>query len=327
MRTHPTLPERDNAAAALPRRPRRGLLSELALRPSLYLMVLPGVLFFLIFNYLPMVGLGIAFVDYSPIAPFFGLGSRFVGLENFRFFFTSNEWIRVTLNTFYLNALFISSGLIAQMLLAVGLSETRLQGLKRVSQTLMFLPNFISWTVVSVFSIALFSTKEGLINKLLLMFGGKAVNFYQTASVWPGLLVALRLWKGAGFGTVIYLSTIAGISHEVYEAATIDGASRMGRVRYVTLPLLKTTTAILLIMSIGGIFSGDFGMIYALIGDNPMLRTTTDVIDTYVYRALRLNNDYGMSAAVGLFQSIMGFVFVVCANAVAKKLDPDSALF
>jgi putative aldouronate transport system permease protein len=191
----------------------------------------------------------------------------------------------------------------------------------------MFLPNFISWTVVSVFSIALFSTREGILNKLVLQFGGKAVNYYQVASVWPMILVALRLWKGAGFGTVIYLSTISGISQEVYEAATIDGASRMGRIRYITLPLLKTTTAVLLIMSIGGIFNGDFGMIYALIGDNPMLRNTTDVIDTFVYRALRMNNDYGMSAAVGLFQSVMGFVFVVSANAIAKKLDAESALF
>lgn len=327
MRTQSVLPTRSYTTTASARGTRTGFLRELALHPSLYLMALPGVLFFLIFNYLPMAGLGIAFVDYSPIASFFGLGSRFVGFENFRFFFTSNEWVRITLNTFYLNALFISTGLVTQMLLAVGLNEMRLRGVKRVAQTLMFLPNFISWTVVSVFSIALFSTKEGLINRLLLMFGGKAVNFYQTASVWPGLLVALRLWKGAGFGTVIYLSTIAGISQEVYEAATIDGASRMGRIRYVTLPLLKTTTALLLIMSIGGIFNGDFGMIYALIGDNPMLRSTTDVIDTYVYRSLRLNNDYGMSAAVGLFQSIMGFVFVISANAISKKLDAESALF
>ncbi|MDR2657986.1 MAG: ABC transporter permease subunit [Oscillospiraceae bacterium] len=327
MRAKAFAPALGQGSPASTFRARPGFLHEMALRPSLYLMVLPGVLFFLIFNYLPMVGLAIAFVDYSPIAPFFGLGSRFVGFENFRFFFTSNEWSRITLNTFYLNALFISTGLITQMLLAVGLNEMRVQGVKRVSQTLMFLPNFISWTVVSVFSIALFSTNEGLINKFIMAFGGKSVNFYQTSSVWPGLLVALRLWKGAGFGTVIYLSTIAGISHEIYEAATIDGASRMGRIRYVTLPLLKTTTAILLIMSIGGIFNGDFGMIYALIGDNPMLRSTTDVIDTYVYRALRLNNDYGMSAAVGLFQSIMGFVFVVGANAIAKRLDSESALF
>jgi putative aldouronate transport system permease protein len=290
-------------------------------------LTLPGLLFFIIFNYLPMAGLYIAFVKYTPIAPFFGIGSPFVGLRNFEFFFTSRNWLSITANTMFLNSLFIASGLVVQIILAVSLNEMALKGVKKVTQAFMFLPNFISWTVVSVFSIALFSTNEGLINQFIRAVGGNGINFYQTPSVWPVLLVILRLWKGSGFGTVIYLATISGIDQEIYEAAIIDEAGRLGRIWHITLPMLRTTTAMLLIMNVGGIFYGDFGMIYALVGDNPMLRSTTDVIDVYVYRALRVNNNIGMSSAVGLFQSVIGFITVVLANGIVKRLDPDSALF
>jgi putative aldouronate transport system permease protein len=305
----------------------RTFLQEIVHNRYLYLLTLPGLLFFIIFNYLPMAGLYIAFVKYTPIAPLFGIGSPFVGLRNFEFFFTSRNWLNITANTMFLNSLFIASGLVVQIILAVSLNEMTLKGVKKVTQAFMFLPNFISWTVVSVFSIALFSTNEGLINQFIKALGGEGINFYQTPAVWPVLLVILRLWKGAGFGTVIYLATIAGIDQEIYEAAVIDGAGRLGRIWHITLPMLRTTTAMLLIMSVGGIFYGDFGMIYALVGDNPMLRPTTDVIDVYVYRALRVNNNIGMSSAVGLFQSVIGFITVVLANGIVKRLDPDSALF
>jgi putative aldouronate transport system permease protein len=305
----------------------RSFLREIIHNRYLYLLTLPGLVFFTTFNYLPMAGLYIAFVKYTPLAPFFGIASPFVGFRNFEFFFTSKSWISITLNTLFLNTLFIVSGLAVQIILAVALNEMTLRKTKKVVQAFMFLPNFISWTVVSVFSIALFSTDEGLINQFIRALGGRGISFYQEAAVWPVLLVILRLWKGAGFGTVIYLSTITGIDQEIYEAAIIDGASRLGRIRHITIPLLRTTTAMLLILSVGGIFYGDFGMIYALIGDNPMLRSTTDIIDVYVYRALRINNDIGMSSAVGFFQSVIGFIMVVTANHVVKKLDEDSALF
>jgi putative aldouronate transport system permease protein len=252
---------------------------ELFYNRSLYLLALPGILFFTVFNYLPMAGLYIAFVRYTPIAPFFGLGSPFVGFKNFEFFFTSRNWLIVTANTMFLNALFIFTGLLTQIILAVSLNEMTWKQGKKVSQALMFLPNFISWTVVSVFSIAFFSTNEGIINKVILFFGGRTVNFYQTPGVWPFLLVMLRLWKGAGFGTVIYLSTIAGIDEEMYEAALLDGAGRLKRIWYITLPMLRT------------------------------------------------NNDIGMSSAVGLFQSVLGFITVVIANWLVKRIDKDSALF
>lgn len=301
--------------------------SEIVKNKYLYLLTLPGILFFIIFNYLPMAGLYIAFLDYNPLAGLYGLKSEFVGLANFSFFFTSNDWLLVTFNTLLLNALFIITGIIVQILMAIGLNEINGKYFKRVAQSFMFLPNFLSWTVVAVFATALFATDEGVINHFIGVFGIPKVNFYQDAGVWPALLVFLRLWKSAGFGTVIYLSTISGIDQEMYEAVRIDGASRLQSILYITLPMLKTTTIMLFIMSVGSIFYGDFGMIYALVGDNPLLRPTTDVIDTFVYRALRLNNDIGMSSAVGLFQSVLGFIMVVSANAVTKKLDKDSALF
>lgn len=308
-------------------RKHRGFFYELSINRYLYLLAFPGLLFFFIFNYLPMAGLYIAFLDFNPIAGLFGLGSKFVGMDNFKFFFTSNDWLLVTLNTLFLNALFITSGLAVQIFLAVGLNELGSRPYKRVSQTFMYLPNFLSWTVISVFSMAIFGTDGGLLNNLLTAFGLPGMNFYQNAGLWPGLLVALRIWKGAGFGTVIFLSTITSIDQEIYEAATIDGASRVQSILRITLPMLKKTTVMLLIMNVGWIFYGDFGMIYALVGDNPLLRSTTDVIDTFVYRALRQNNDYGMSSAVGLFQSVVGFVMVVIANSAARVLDRDSALF
>lgn len=302
-------------------------IKEIIKNKYLYLLTLPGILFFIIFNYLPMIGLYIAFIDYNPLAGLYGLKSKFVGLSNFQFFFTSNDWLIVTFNTLLLNILFITTGLFFQILMAIGLNEISNKPFEKLSQSFMFLPNFLSWTVVSVFAGALLSTDQGVINHFLNAIGITSINFYQDESVWPCLLVLLRLWKGVGFGTVIYLSTITGIDQEMYEAAKIDGASRFQSIIYITVPMLKTTTLMLLIMSIGSIFYGDFGMIYALVGDNPMLRDTTDVIDTFVYRALRMNNDIGMSSAVGLFQSVVGFMMVISANAITKKIDKESALF
>lgn len=304
-----------------------GLRYELKKNRWLYLMALPGILFILLFNYAPLAGLYFAFVDYNAISGFFGFGSKFVGLNNFEFFFTSEDWLPVTFNTLYLNTLFISTGLFMQVTMAVLLNELSVKPIQKVSQSLMFLPNFLSWTVVSIFALAFLGTNDGIINKFLLLIGGDKVRFYQDASVWPGILVFLRLWKGVGYGTVIFLAAITGIDQNMYEAAKIDGASRWQCICRLTLPMLRPTVVMMLILSVGSIFNGDFGMIYALVGDNAMLRATTDVIDTYVYRALRTKNDIGMSAAVGLFQSVLGLVMVLLTNATVRKVDKDTALF
>ncbi len=302
-----------------------GFIYEISKNRWLYLLMLPGILFFILFNYLPIGGLYIAFTKFNVLKGIFG--SEFVGFSNFRFFFTSNDWLLVVLNTLYLNALFILSGLIVQVFLAIALSEISGVWFKKVMQTFMFLPNFISWTVVSIMALALFATDEGMVNSVLAALGFQKISFFQDGSVWPVVLVILRLWKSAGFGTVIYLATIAGIEQEMYEAAKIDGASRLQSIRHITIPMLRTTMVMLTILAIGGIFHGDFGMIYAIVGDNPLLKSSTDVIDTFVYRALRRNNDFGMSSAVGLFQSVVGFIMVFMANSLTKKIDRESSLF
>lgn len=312
----------------LPRSPQdRGFFTELRHNKWLYLMMVPGIAFIVIFNYAPLAGLYFAFVDYNAISGFFGFGSKFVGLQNFKFFFTSDSWLQITGNTLYLNALFITTGLFTQVLMAILLNELAIKPFQKAAQSLMFLPNFISWTVVSIFALAIFGTNDGLINQLITSLGGTKINFYQKASVWPTILVCLRLWKGVGYGTVVFLASITGIDTSLYEASRIDGASRFQNIRFITLPLLRPTLVMMLILSVGSIFNGDFGMIYALVGDNPLLRSTTDVIDTYVYRALRTNNDIGMSAAVGLFQSVLGLVTVLATNGIAKRVDKETALF
>jgi putative aldouronate transport system permease protein len=306
---------------------KKGFLRELAVNKWLYGMLAPGLLYFAVFNYLPLAGLYFAFVNYNFMKGPYGFGSEFVGLSNFEFFFTSDQWLPITFNTLYLNFAFLITGLAAQILLAMAINELGGKVFKKVAQSLMFLPNFLSWTVVAIFSLALFGSEGGFVNNALMALGMEPVDFYLTPKIWPGMLILFRLWKGAGFGTVIFLATITGINQEIFEAARIDGANRIKTAWYITLPMLKPTAIMLLIMSMGTIFNGDFSMIYALVGDNTLLRETTDVIDTYVFRALRVNNDIGMSSAVGLFQSAIGFIMVVTVNAIARRVDRDTALF
>ena len=302
-------------------------LRELNKNKGLYMLTIPGIIYFLIFSYLPLVGIYYAFVDYKPMAGWFGLKSKFVGLDNFKYFFASGKWVEITFNTLYLNALFILTGLLAQLLLAVLINEVASKWFKKVSQSFMFLPNFLSWAVVSVFAYALFSTNDGLVNGIIEALGGNRISFYTTPEVWPTVLVLLKIWKGAGYGMVVFLAAITGIDQGVYEAARMDGANRFQQIVHITIPQLKTTVVVLLVLSVGSIFVGDFGMIYAIVGDNPLLYSTTDVIDTFVYRTLRVQNDIGMSTAVGLMQSVLGIIFAVSTNFIAKKLDEGSSVF
>lgn len=272
-----------------------------------------------------MFGIVIAFQDFSPIK---GIrGSEFIGMRNFEFFFTSNDWLKVTYNTLFLNVLFIVTGLACQIAFAIMISEMASKTFKKLVQSFSLLPYFISWPIVAMFSVAFFASEQGLINNTLTAAGASPYDFYQNPDVWPTLLVLLKIWKGTGYGIVIYLATIASIDQEIYEAARIDGASRLQAIRYITLPLLTNTTILLLILAIGRIFYGDFGMIYALIGDNTILYETTDVIDTFVYRALRNYGDMSMSSAIGLYQSLVGFVLVLITNSVVRKLNKDASLF
>lgn len=288
-------------------------------------LTLPAVLWFLVFAYAPMLGLVIAFEKYSPANGIFG--SEFVGLQNFQFFFGSQDFVRVTFNTLYLNALFILATNFVAILMAIALSELKNKYFKKVSQSVIILPHFISWTVVALLIEAFLKTEGGFLNNIIVSFGGEPIKFMQTPGLWPAILTVLRVWQGAGYSSIVYLAAITGFDQSMYEAARVDGATRLQCVTRITLPLLRPTVVLLLLMAVGKIFNGDFGMVYAIVGNNTLLYPTTDIIDTYVYRQLMEQSNMGMSSAVGLWQSIMGFIMVVIMNKVTKKIDSDSALF
>ena len=302
-----------------------GLLYDLKHNKFLLLMLLPGILFFVVFAYLPMIGIVIAFQDFSAATGI--LGSKFVGFENFRFFLGSPDSFRVTFNTLFLNVLFILSSMVVSILIALMLSEVNNKWFKKGTQSLVILPHFISWAVIGLLAEAFLSSDTGFINRTLQSMGLEQISFYKDAAIWPGILTFLNIWQGAGFGSIVYLAAITGIDQEIYEAARIDGSTKLQSIWYITLPLLRSTAVLLLIMSVGKIFNGNFGMIYALVGGNTLLYPTTDIIDTYVYRQLMELGDLGMSSAVGLYQSVLGFIMVNIANWVTRKLSPDSAIF
>lgn len=253
-------------------------------------------------------------------------GSSFNGINNFKFLFATGDIWRITGNTLFLNILFIIFTTAMSVFLAILFSEVKNRKFKRITQTISILPNFVSWTVIALFLDAFIDTNTGMISRALQQMG-VTVDIYSTASYWPSILVFLKIWQGAGYGAIVYIATIVGIDPQIYEAADIDGATRMQKITRITLPILKPTIILMSLFSVGRIFYGDFGMIYALVGDNSLIFSTTDVIDTYVYRMMRTLRNYGMSSATGLFQSVLGFVFILCVNSIARKLEPDSALF
>jgi len=302
-----------------------GFFAEMRRNRSMYLMMTPGILFFLVFAYIPMIGIIIAFQNYNPVLGLFG--SKFVGFDNFAFFFLSGQWKSVMINTLFLNTIFIISGMSMAIFLAVMLSEVGSKYYKKIGQTIMTLPHFIAWPIVGMMLYGILATDSGLINTTLKSFGLERVMFYQEPGVWPPILVLSRIWKGAGWSSIIYLAAITSIDSEIYESARIDGASRFKMIMRITLPLLRPIAVLLLIFNIGGMFSVDFGMIYNLVGDSARLYPTTDVIDTFVFRMLRIAGQPGMAGAVGLLQSFLGFIFVLGANTLARKFSPESAIF
>ncbi|MCL6459554.1 MAG: ABC transporter permease subunit, partial [Gorillibacterium sp.] len=253
--------------------------------------------------------------------------SDWVGLNNFKFFFRGQDWLTITYNTVFFNLAFIITGTILSLSLAIMLTELGKNVAVRVMQSVMILPNFISWPIIGLFSVAFFSADTGVINQLLTSLGLTNIDFYTDQSVWPPILILLNLWKTAGFGAIVYMAAIVGIDKELYEAARIDGASRFQSIFKITLPLLKSTIVLLFLLSLGNIFGGNLDMIYSLVGDNTFLVNRTDTIDTYVFRSLRTSGSLGMTQAIALYQSLVGFILVVTANTVAGKIDKESALF
>ena len=253
--------------------------------------------------------------------------SKWVGLKNFEFFLQSSSAWHVTWNTLKLNILFIVFTTLIALAFSIMLNEIKGMLYKMVIQSTYIFPNFISWIIVSYIVFSFLSTQSGVINISLKNLGLEPVSWYNNAKYWPVILVIIKVWKDAGMTCVIYLASITGIDGSLYEAATIDGANRWQQIKHITLPLLMPTVAILTLLSTGKIFYGDFGMIYALIGDNGLLYATTDVIDTYVFRALRKIGDPSNAMAVGLYQSTVGFILVFSANWITRKLFPEGAIY
>ncbi|WP_068783590.1 ABC transporter permease [Paenibacillus phocaensis] len=300
-------------------------LKHIARNPFLYVMAVPGLLFFLVFSYLPIYGITIAFKDYDFSKGI--TGSKWVGFKNFDYFFTSDDFWTVLRNTLVLNALFILFTTVAAVLIALMFNEIRNKYFKRISQSLIFLPYFMSWIVVGMIVQSMFGGEEPMLNTWLQNLGMEPVNWMFESSLWPAILTVIRVWQGAGYLSIIFLAAITGIPEDLYEAARIDGASKLQIMLRITLPLLVPTIMIMTLLAVGKIFNGDFAMIYAIIGDNSLLYPTTDVIDTFVFRSMRQLHDFGMSSAVGLFQSVMGLIFVLVANGVTRKVSKESALF
>ncbi|WP_319946916.1 ABC transporter permease [Paenibacillus caseinilyticus] len=304
------------------------MILELRKNKWLYAMALPVIVYVFIFSYVPMSAHLLAFKQFMPVKGLWG--SRWVGLDNIKFFFTGPDWLAVTLNTVYLNLLFITAGTVCSLLIALLLNEIRQAFFKKIAQSLVILPHFISIIVINLMVLHFFNGQDGMINGVLRDAGLEAVDWFQTPSVWPWLLTVIFVWKGAGWGSIIYLAAITGFSEEYYESARIDGAKRWQQIWHITLPLLRPTLIVLTLLALGRIFYGDFGLIYGIIGDNSLLFKATDVIDTYTYRSLRdvsNMNSYSNAAAVALFQSVMGFITILLFNGMVRRMDHDSKLF
>ncbi len=291
----------------------------------LLLMALPGIILILIFSYLPMIGLLIAFKDYRFAEGI--LGSAWVGLENFRFLFGTDTAWRITRNTLLMNGLFIATGTVASLTIAILLNEVFISRLTKYYQTLLFFPHFISWVIVSYFVFGFLNVNNGLLNQLLVDWGFDKISWYRSADYWPGILTLAHLWNSVGFGSIVYLAGILGISPEYYEAAKIDGATKWQQTRHITLPMLLPLIIILVLLAIGRIFYADFGLFFFVPRDNAMLYPATDVIDTFVYRSLVELGNISMAAAAGFYQSIVGFGLVILANWIVRKINEDYSLF
>ncbi|OXS59324.1 sugar ABC transporter permease [Cohnella sp. CIP 111063] len=300
------------------------LTKDINKHKGLMALAFPGLLFVLVFYYLPIFGLVLAFKNYNYSDGI--LGSPWSGFDNFKFFFTSDAAYQVTRNTILLNLCFIVLSTILSVVFAILMFELGRKSVK-VYQTAMFFPYFLSWVVVSYVTYALLNPEMGVINMLLESFGMDEINFYFEPKYWPFILSFAYLWKSIGYALLIYYTGLMGIDRTYYEAAAIDGATRLQQVRKITLPLLTPLITLLTLLAIGKIFYSDFGLFYFIPANSGALYGTTEVIDTYVFRALRVSGDIGMASAVGLYQSLVGFVLVLTVNAIVRRINKDNAIF
>lgn len=316
----------DDKEGAATMQKKKGLLHELSKNRILFLMLLPTLLYFLINNYFPMIGIYYAFVQFDfNSSNLFQMD--FVGLKNFEFLWKSGKLLELTLNTIGYNIAFIVLVNFLSISVAVLLSEMKGKWFKKITQSVLFLPYFVSFVILSVIVFNLFNYDQGVLNTVLERLGAEPVDLYSKPAAWIFLIIIFYLWKNFGYSMVIYLATITGISDEYYEAAKIDGATIFQRAWYITVPMLKNTFVILLLFALGGILKGQFDLFYQMVGNNGLLFSTTDILDTYVYRSLRVTFDMGMATAAGVYQSIFGFVLIMVVNTIIKKINKEYALF
>ena len=290
-----------------------------------YVMMAPGLLYLLVNNYGPISGLFIAFKQIDYTKGFFG--SPWVGFKNFTYLFKTNAAFQITRNTILYNLIFIIVGTVTGVATGIMLSELRHRAETKFFQTVLLLPYLLSWVICAYIGYAFLSRETGLLNGILSSLGFAKIDWYNDAGKWPYILLFVNVWKGIGYSSIIYMSSIIGIDRSLYEAAMVDGATKWQQIRFITLPLLKSTMIMLIIMSVGRMFYSDFGLFYQIPMNSGALYSTTQTIDTYVYRALMQQNDVGMASAAGFYQSIVGFILVLTANMIVRKVSPDDAMF
>jgi putative aldouronate transport system permease protein len=295
-----------------------------SLLTPLNLMVIPGLIYLLFNNYIPMAGIAIAFkrIDYSK-GIFF---SDWIGFDNFKYLFSTRDAFIITRNTILYNTVFIILGTVLGLIVGIFLSEIISDVSKRIYQTVILLPQLFSIIIIAYIVIAFLSNESGFINKTLLG-PGKAINFYGTPSYWPFILTTIYLWKGLGYNSIIYLSAIVSVDKNLYEAATVDGVNRFKQVFYVTIPSIKPTIITLFLIAVGRIFYSDFGLFYQIPMNSGMLYNVTNTIDTYVYRSLLQLNNIAMASAASVYQALVGLIIIIAVNGIIRKIDRDNAMF
>ena len=293
---------------------------------ALWLIALPGILYLLINNYLPMAGLFLAFKNYSFAKGIWG--SPWNGVKNFRFLFVSNDaWI-ITRNTIFYNFGFIVLGTVVSVFFAILLFELGKSFRTKFFQSALLFPHLISWVVSSYLVYALLNPTTGFVNHVIMpLFGSDGIDWYTSPGYWPAILTITYLWKHAGYNAIVYMASISGIDKGIFEAAEIDGASKVQQIFRITLPMLRPTITIMVLMAVGRVFYSDFGLFYQIPMDSGQLYGVTQTIDTYVYRGLMQNANVSLSAAAGFYQSICGFLLVMGANQLVRIFDRDNALF
>ena len=291
----------------------------------LYLMMLPALVYLFINNYLPMSGLVLAFEKYNVKDGIWG--SQFVGFKNFTFLLKSNDLPVLFRNTLGYNLCFILINLVLGVTLAILITEITNLKFRKAAQSSILFPYVVSIVIVSYMVRAFLDPEAGLLNHLLVSMGHQKVAWYDTAKYWPFILIFVNTWKGVGYGCILYISSILGIDMSLYESASLDGATKFQKIRYITLPFLKPTMITVSLLSLGRVFNSDFGLFFQVPQNSGLISSTTQTIDTFVYNALITQSNVGMSAAASFFQSVMGFLMIMVFNAITRKISRENALF